>query len=111
MKVLLRAKADPLLEAGDGKGRTCGVMEIAAELGHSAVVWEIIQQVGVPPRGGGLGALEGAANPEITGMLTDAGVTDTACEALINAARRGDLQSLGSCCSSRTAARSKGVLT
>lgn len=91
VKMLLRAKADPLLIAEDQAEQCCTPLDVAAERGHSGVVRELIQQVGIEGCGGASGgaeALEMAANVEITGMLTAAGVIDTG-EALINPARLG----------------------
>eukprot|EP00752_Nemacystus_decipiens_P007566 g6759.t1 len=94
VELLLRANVDPLLDADDQEGHRFCPLEVAAALGHSHVVLQLIQHFGVEgcggPSGGGLlDALEVAADVMITAMLTDAGVVDTASAALIFAARKG----------------------
>ncbi len=84
VKVLLRAKANPLLSwAGIGSGVLAAPLDVAAERGHSGVVRELVQQVGIEGCGGasgGLQALSMAASRhhlDIMALLTDAGVVDT----------------------------------
>jgi len=96
VRLLLRAKADPLLTKTDGDdiSKTYVPLDIAVGGGHTDVVRELIQQVGIKGCGGasgGLDALTFAArgnHMHIVEMLTDSGVVDTG-EALANAARYG----------------------
>lgn len=91
MRVLLREKVDPLLEGTDQTGHPFGPLEVAAGSGHTEVVQELIQQLGIEGCGGagrGAEALEVAASAEITAMLTGAGVVDAG-KALVYAARLG----------------------
>eukprot|EP00752_Nemacystus_decipiens_P009050 g8080.t1 len=85
VKVLLRAKANPLLTMSDSNPkwrRTCVPLDIAAMRGHSEVVGELVQPCGIERCGGaskGVQALEMAAmnrQPDIMALLTDAGVVD-----------------------------------
>lgn len=91
VKVLLGAKADPLLPfTGDSGYRLLPLDEAAGE-GHAEVVRELIKQVGIKGCGGdseGLQALTLASrrqHMEIVRMLTAVGVVDTG-EALIHSA-------------------------
>lgn len=93
VKMLLRAKANPLLtRSGPERGRTCVPLDAAAMRGHSEVVGELVQQCGIEGCGGaskGVQALEMAAMtryPDIMALLTDAGVVDNGI-ALISAIR------------------------
>lgn len=99
IRELLRAKADPrltLTNFGDGAGGDSfsTPLEVAAQLGHAAVVCELLQQVGLRGCGGeasGVNALRLAAENqhlEIMAALTDAGVVDTGV-ALVGAAGGG----------------------
>lgn len=93
VKLLLRANVDPLLDATDQAGNRFYPLEVAAALGHVEVVSELIQHFGIEgcggARGGGLDALEVAANVETTAVLMAEGVVDTGSAALIYAARKG----------------------
>ena len=94
-KVLLRAEANPLLTRRDAEsGRTHVPLDGAACYGHSRVVHELVQHVGIEGcggAGGGANALELAAmkqHLDIMAVLTDAGVVDGG-RALMNAAEHG----------------------
>jgi len=101
LKVLLRAKADPLLAVVDRLrlGSTTSPLEMATILGHLEVVRELIQFSGIEGCGGvtrGVDALALAAieqKVEIMGILTGAGVVDTG-EALIAAVQNGKMDSV-----------------
>lgn len=94
VRVLLRAKADPLLASTDPLGQTFLPLDIAVFRGHSGVVRELLQQLGAEGCGGasgGVHALQIAAQGGELGMmaaLTGAGVVDTG-EALVDAAGYG----------------------
>eukprot|EP00903_Cladosiphon_okamuranus_P017387 g16016.t1 len=91
---LLQAGANPLLTMTDELGNTGVPLDAAATNGHSGVVREVIDRVGIEGCGGrsaGVDALRQAAgyqHLEILSMLTDAGVLDTG-EAVVEAAVRG----------------------
>lgn len=100
VKMLLRARANPLLTVSDPEqGRTLVPLDAAAIKGHSEVVRELVQQCGIEGCGGaskGVQALEMAAinrYPDIMALLTDAGVVDNG-EALISAVRCNSEQSV-----------------
>eukprot|EP00752_Nemacystus_decipiens_P012774 g11313.t1 len=83
-KVLLRAKADALLVVSrTPSGNPYAPLDVAAVHGHSEVVGELIQELGIEGCGGpsgGVRALEVAAfghHVEVMGLLTAAGVVDT----------------------------------
>lgn len=91
IKVLLRAKANPLLTCESRSGMALLVpLDMAAIRGHSEIVQELIQEHGIEGCGGtsgGTQALEAAAahqHVDIMELLTSAGVVDTG-EALIAA--------------------------
>ncbi len=94
VKKMLHAKANPLLAKKRPEPRKeCVVpLDVAALMGHSEVVRELVQQVGIEGCGGasgGVQALHLAAmnrHLDILVMLTDAGVVDTG-EVLIVAVR------------------------
>ena len=94
VKVLLRAKANPLLMYSYPSGATFVPLDVAAQNGHSEVVHELIEELGIEGCGGasgGVDALQGAAESqqvEVMEMLTSAGVVDTGV-ALQAAARWG----------------------
>lgn len=96
---LLRAGANPLLTMTDELGRTGVPLDAAATNGHSDVVHELIDQLGIEGCGGasaGVDALRQAAGYQhlgILSILTDAGVLDTG-EAVIEAAKYGREASL-----------------
>lgn len=96
-KLLLRAKANPL------SGRMLQTMEssefvlplsVAAQNGHSQVVSELIQQVGIEGCAGDSGGLQSLLKAAMMGrldamaVLLDAGVVDTG-QALAEAAKQG----------------------
>ena len=93
IRVLLRAKADPLLTLSAATGDELVPLDTAAEGGHSEIVAELIQEYGSKGCGGasgGVHALRSAASiqrVDIMGMLTSAGVVDTG-KALIAAVAR-----------------------
>lgn len=80
IKVLLRAKANPLLAATFPSGETLLPLEVAAKDGHSEVVHELLQDLGIEGCGGASGGVDaltraaGHQHVEIMGMLTSAGV-------------------------------------
>ena len=82
-KMLLRAKADPLLRAEYRWGTAFAPLDVAASQGHSEVVRELVQHVGIEGCGGRTGgalALCEAARQQHLGImhtLTEAGVVDT----------------------------------
>ncbi|CAM9607045.1 unnamed protein product, partial [Ectocarpus fasciculatus] len=94
VKLLLRAKADPSLGRTTPSGRIFVPLDDAAQEGHSDVVRELLQQVGINgccALHSGRNALSLAATYQhlgIMAMLVDAGVVDAG-EALICAARTG----------------------
>lgn len=95
VRVLLRAKANPLLSRTvPSGGRLHDPLSVAALHGHSEVVLELLQHLGIEGCGGesrGLNALSVAAQGNHVGimaMLADAGVVDTG-EALVVACRWG----------------------
>lgn len=96
---LLRAGANPLLTMTDELGNTGVPLDAAVTNGHSDVVREVIDQVGIEGCGGtsaGVDALRQAAghqHVEILSVLTGAGVLDTG-EAVIEAATCGREASL-----------------
>lgn len=82
-KVLLRAKADPLLRTTDPRsGMTSIPLHAAARNGHCEAVRELVQQLGIKRYdnvSGGLDALELAAGinrVDNMSLLTDTGVVD-----------------------------------
>lgn len=93
VRELLHGNADPLLTTIK-QGFGVVPLDSASLEGHSDVVRELIQQVGIQGCGGSTGgvhsltlaAQEGHTN--IMGMLADVGVTDT-CSALVSAAAGG----------------------
>lgn len=96
---LLRAGASPLLTMTDELGNTGVPLDAAVTNGHSDVVREVIDRLGIEGCGGasaGVDALRQAAGYQhlgILSMLTDAGVLDTG-EAVIQAAVYGREASL-----------------
>jgi len=95
IKVLLRANANALLFTTDpGTGANYVPLDVAAQCGHSDVVRELVQQLGIEGCGGasgGVNALRLAARGQYMGimdLLTGAGVVDTGI-ALIDAAECG----------------------
>ena len=88
---LLRGKADAMMTTPPADGLKFVALELASTSGHSAVVRELIQHVGIKGCGGasrGVLALRGATQVrrlDIMAMLTEAGVVDTG-EALTMAA-------------------------
>lgn len=91
VRALLRANADPLLgtpllgtplQSGQ-PGKTAVPLDMATVSGHSEVVLELIQQVGIEGCGGASGGVDslfaatGAKHVGIMTMLLDAGVVDT----------------------------------
>lgn len=93
VRLLLRAQADPLLtKVNTDSGKTCVPLDVAAGEGHSDVVKELIQRLGIEGCGGasgGVDALKSAAEYQrvhTMAVLTDAGVVDTG-KALAGAAR------------------------
>ncbi len=102
VKVLLRAKANPLLTSTHspfGHDTTFVPLDGAAKNGHTAVVKELIQQVGIERcagASGGMDALLLAAEDHHVGvmaLLTEAGVVDTG-EALHVSARSGQVDAV-----------------
>ena len=93
-RVLLRAKADPLLTTTDNIGEPHVPLDMAAQGGHSEVVRELIHQLDIEGCGGATGGVEAlklaARNQHIgiMAMLMDAGVVDTSA-ALHTAAKYG----------------------
>lgn len=96
---LLRAGANPLLTMTDELGNTGVPLDAAVTNGHSGVVREVIDRLGIEGCGGasaGVDALRQAAGYQhlgILSMLTDAGVLDTG-DAVIEAAVHGREASL-----------------
>ncbi len=94
IKVLLRANADPLLTRTDALGTTSVPLDIAAKNGHSQVVFELVQQVGIEGCGGatrGAEALRLASffgHVDVMAVLRDAGVVDSGMS-VVNAVRNG----------------------
>lgn len=97
MRLLLDAKADPLLPMNSGGfafGQTCLPLDMGVENGNPSVVRELIQRFGIRGCGGeslGGDALNQAVyfeNLEIMALLVNAGVVDTG-EALRTAAKFG----------------------
>ena len=100
VKMLLRANANPLLaatdtESGNGLKLTPFVpLDIAVQGGHSEVVRELVQQVGIEGCGGASGGVQAlriaaiSQDLDIVAVLTDAGVVDTG-EVLVAAAGYG----------------------
>ena len=94
VQMLLHAKADPLLASRDETALAKSPLEIAVIFGHSEVVRELIQQVGIEGCGGesgGIVALAAATlaqRVDIMATLTSAGVVDNG-ESLVWAARLG----------------------
>ena len=93
--LLLRAKANPLLTWRDPEsGKTIFPLDMAAQHGHSEVVRELVQQVGIKGCGGASGGVEAlrlaAIKQHLDIMITliDAGVVDNG-RALIHAAAYG----------------------
>ncbi|CAM9973446.1 unnamed protein product, partial [Hapterophycus canaliculatus] len=82
VRVLLSAKADPLLPRIDPTGYTCVPLDVAAQSGQPAVIHELIQHFGIQGCGGESGggdALLYAAqrhNTSILTMLSESGVVD-----------------------------------
>eukprot|EP00903_Cladosiphon_okamuranus_P007932 g7657.t1 len=98
VRVLLRAKADPLLAFMNYEsGQTFIPLDAGAMFGHSGVVRELLERVGIRGCGGptrGYNAFRMASlnqHVNIMAMLTDAGVVDTG-EALLNAAQHCHLE-------------------
>lgn len=83
VKVLLRAKASPLLTAMHPSGKTYVPLDTAAQYGHLNMVRELMKEFGIRGCGGatgGVDALYMAAQDqrlEIMKLLADAGVVDT----------------------------------
>lgn len=83
VRLLLRAKADPFLTLTSSDGEEYLPLDLAADRGHSEVVRELLQQVGIEGCGGpsgGYHALCSAAGEkrlDIMAILTDTGVADT----------------------------------
>ena len=84
VRVLLLAKADPLLTTTDQQsGATFVPLDVASQRGHVEVVRELVQQVGIEGCGGasdGADALRKAAEKQhldVMALLVDAGVVDT----------------------------------
>lgn len=98
VRELLRVGADPMVKTMVEWGEIVP-LDMAAHDGHSEVVRELIQQLGVRGCGGasgGVHALSLAAakrHIDIMAMLTDAGVVDTA-DALVNAVAWGSVDSV-----------------
>lgn len=94
IRQLLRAKANPCLAGRTPDNAENVSLDVAAVLGHSGVVQELINQVGIEGCGGARGiarALSIAAreqNMDIMRTLTNAGFVDTG-EALITAGACG----------------------
>ena len=94
IKVLLHAKADPLLTAASPSGITAVPLDVAAKNGYLEAVRELIHQLGIEGcagASGGADALKLAAHGshvDIMATLVDAGVVDTGA-ALHSAARVG----------------------
>ena len=95
VKMLLGAKANPLLAMTDGSpGASRVPLDMAAQDGHSEVVSELIQQVGIEGCGGASGGVKAlslaAAHQQLDTMiaLMNAGVVDTG-SSLTNAAAHG----------------------
>ncbi|CBJ32087.1 EsV-1-199 [Ectocarpus siliculosus] len=98
LRELLRLKANPLLEFEPPPSSVgCGSapLDIAAQNGHSDIVRELVEQLGIEgcdPKKGGEPALHVAASDQhvdIMAILTGAGVVDTTGLALIGAAGHG----------------------
>lgn len=93
VKMLLKAKANPLLPRVDPSGYTCVPLDVAAQSGHTGVVNELIQQLGIAGCGGesgGVRALSFAAqehHTDILAILAEVGVVDngTALHAAVGA--------------------------
>lgn len=91
LRVLLRAKADPRLARMDQSGAFLVPLYIAASDGLPHIVRELIRQVGVAACGGGVQALQLAAQSQhldVMAVLMDAGVVDSG-RALVCSARAG----------------------
>lgn len=92
--LLLRAKANPLLATKNGNGGAALPLDVAAQHGHTDVVLELIERVGIEGCGGASGGIDAlcfAGKFEQVGVmaiLTDAGVADTG-EALCVVAESG----------------------
>lgn len=92
---LLRAGADTSLRTTNLAGKTLAPFAVSAGRGHSHVVSEMMQQVGIEGCGGptaGVDALHQAAQKQRLGilkMLADAGVVDTGGQALAVASELG----------------------
>ncbi|CAN0135695.1 unnamed protein product [Pylaiella littoralis] len=90
IRVLLRAKANPLLTSFLGGAFV--PLDMAAQDGHTEVVRELVQQVGIKGcggRSGGAEALRLAAEEQhmgIMAILTEAGVRDTRTAAALSGA-------------------------
>lgn len=82
VKLLLEAKANPLLPRRDPSGHTYVPLDVAAQSGHAGVVHELIKRFGVIGCGGssgGVDALSYAAqehHTDVLTMLAEAGVVD-----------------------------------
>ncbi|CAM9295066.1 unnamed protein product, partial [Hapterophycus canaliculatus] len=83
VRELLRAKADPLLTQTDPSGDMWVPLDVAAQNGHTAVVGEMVQRLGIKGCGGasrGVDALHmaaGCGHVDVMAILTGAGVVDT----------------------------------
>lgn len=100
-KTLLRAKANPLLTWSNSTGVTFVPLDVAVQTGRSAVVRELLRQLGIRGCGGpsaGLDALRQAAvygKVDMIVMLMDAGVVDAAGLNLIEAIKSGQEAAVG----------------
>lgn len=83
MRELLRGKANPSLNHVQPQGITSVALDIAAQIGHSDVVRELVQELGIEgsdAKNAGIQALWLAASQQhldIMAILTGAGVVDT----------------------------------
>lgn len=100
-KLLLRAKANPLLTWTNSSGRASVPLDVAAQTGRLAVVRELLREFGVRGCGGpsgGLDALRVAAaygQVDMIPVLADAGVVDAAGLALLAAIQEGQGEAVG----------------
>ncbi|CAM9828963.1 unnamed protein product [Scytosiphon promiscuus] len=80
---LLRAKANPLLAKTDPSGDTWVPLDVAAQNGHTAVVREMVQRLGIDGCSGASGGVDalhmaaGFGHVDIMEILMSAGVVDT----------------------------------
>ena len=117
IKVLLRAKANPLLTKTDFATGTASLpLDIAAQNGHSEVVSELVQHVGIEGCGGatrGVEALRIAAmhqHEDIVALLMNAGAVDDG-KALTAASMHDGLASVRFLLQRREAATIKGKVS